>query len=311
MKIKIMKQLITGAVLSLSAWSASAQTVSFNYDYMATNQAGSFAGHGSTAVAKVTFTDVAAGGTYLDAAGKVQNNANGGVKATFTLLANGLQQFSSGKGNVYVASFETNFPNTSICSNATCGSTGTINGYDTDGAGGLGNQWAQGAGASFSANGAGGVEWAENGNTNGWGKGTSDPSFEQENNWGSGSTLALNSAFGQDVSSTIIWYNTAGRDEISVANLLANPVANALSPDLPAAYSWIKIRSNTGLAASRGLVSSGWWGNTTSSGATASGRYQLDILAVNAIAAVPEPSSWGMILAGLGMLSYIAKRRKS
>jgi len=84
-----------------------------------------------------------------------------------------------------------------------------------------------------------------------------------------------------------------------VAALLANAV-DSQNAGLPNAYAWIRVRS-TGL----GIANDGsqWWG--TPSFNAAGGR--LDVLAVTA---VPEPETYAMFLAGLGLMGAVARRRK-
>lgn len=287
--------LVAAACLALSANLASAQSITLNYDYMATNKAGGFNGQ-SSSVATLKLTDFAAGTTYVDAAGVTQSNAGGGVRAEFNINANGLTQFSTSVGSVYVSSFELNFQNTE-----------TADGYDTAGAGGNGNNWAYVSGVNLLG---GGVEWQEGGKTNGWSE------FGQENNWGAG-TGSGNMT--QTSSGSIIdFFNATGQSNISVANILASSVANA-NGSLAPAYSWIKVRSNTGLPANRGLAGTGWWGKSEQNNATATGRYSLNILATSYIdnvdsanpSAVPVPAALPLMGSALGIFGISRRRRNT
>ena len=287
---KNLAALVSAACFALSASIASAQSITLNYDYMATNKAGSFNGQ-STPVATLKLTDFAAGTTYVDAAGVMQSNANGGVRAEFNVNSNGLSQFSSGVGSVYISAFELNFAGTSVAA-----------GYDSDAAGSKGNQWANVNGVGLS----GGVEWQEDGETNGWG------AFGQENNWGSGTGNGLMTQ--TSGGSTVDFFNAIGDNTISVANLMANDVANA-DGSLASAFSWIKIRSNTGTKLSQsGIAANGWWGD---SGVNKT-RYFLDVIAtdytVNDLvnpSQVPVPAALPLMGSALGLFGISRRRRNT
>lgn len=296
--------LATGiAVVALSSAVAEAKSIKLTFDYMATNLEGDFAtasGGSAVPVAELFLTDLADLGKTNPVGGV------GGVQAAFRFLPNGLSQFSNGTGSRFVSAFELNFPNTAACANATCSSTGTINGYDTDANGGFGNNWANVFGVTLN----GGVEWAENGNANGWGAGTTDPAFGQEFNWGNAG--AMNEGAGLSI---IALYSAAGRDDISVQNIIDNPVANATNGALPGAYGWIKVRSNNSAVPSeRGIATDQWWGTPNTSGTGANQRWQLNVLAtsytevpLNAVP-VPEPGEYALMGAGLAVLGLMRRR---
>ena len=249
---------VLALTLGAAASAASADSTSFIFNYMATNLKGDFAtASGGTAVpvARLDLEDLA-------------NDA--GVRATFQVLPNGLSQFASGNGGlIYISAFELNFPGTVA--------DGTFTFADV-------------SGVPLS----GGIEWEENGATNGWGAIALDPSFEQEYNWGNSGIMNQGSG-----TSVIDIFNAPGTTNISVASLLSNPVHNTNS-SLPDAYAWIKVRSlNGGINAADG---SNWWGTPIQN--AAGGR--LDVLA---IAAVPEPSEYAMMGLGLGILGFVARRR--
>lgn len=285
---------------ALSVPTAHAASIRLTFDYMATNLKGDFAtASGGTAVpvAHLTLTDIGDLG--------IANPSGGisGVRAAFSLEPTGLSQFSNGTGSVFISAYLLNFPGTSECGNATCSTTGTINGYDTDANLGAGNQWTPVSGTSISS-----IEWAENGANNGWGSGTTDPAFGQELNWGNGG--ALNQTTGVSV---IDLFSTDGRDDISVASLLANPVLNSVDGSLPPAYGWIKIRSNASAdPAARGIDSTDtWYGTPQTSGSGANQRWQLNVLATGyQTLAVPEPSEYLMMASGLAMLAMVRRGKK-
>ena len=305
MKLKNGLTAIGLAAAALGATTAHSASIKLTFDYMATNLKGDFAtASGGTAVpvAELFLVD------HSDLGVTDPNGGLSGVRATFRVLNNGLNQFYSGNGSIFISAFELNFPNTSECATSACTGTGTINGYDTDGNGGNGNNWSQVYGVPL----AGGIEWAENGSVNGWGSAANDPSFQQEYNWGN--TGIMNQAAGLSI---IDIFSSAGRSDISVANIIDNPVSNVdgTSPD---AFGWIKIRSNNTLAADaalRGIEDTGgWWGTPALSGSGSNQRYQLNVLATGyetvALSAVPvpEPSEYLMMLSGLGVLA-LARRR--
>jgi hypothetical protein len=111
-------------------------------------------------------------------------------------------------------------------------------------------------------------------------------------------------------------FSGAGRADISVASIIANPVDNSADGGLPDAFAWIKIRSNNSADPSlRGIEDTGiWWGTPALSGAGANQRYQLNVLATRyenvAVSAVPvpEPSEYLLMASGLGVLA-LARRR--
>ncbi|MDT4331524.1 VPLPA-CTERM sorting domain-containing protein [Methylomonas sp. MED-D] len=278
MKLSTKSWLVAGAtLLNLSA--ASAATTTLNFNYIATNLYGS---SGVANVASITVTDLADLG--------LNGEGYGGVRVQLT--AGDLAQFSSGVAGtkVWISSFELNFPGTS-----------TDNGYEFN------NQhWSYVSGVNLapvtSGGLSGGIEWQEDGATDGWGAAAGDPAFEQEYNFSAETLLA-------GTSSTIDLYNSAGFSGISVANLLnpANAVENALHPEQADALGWIKLRG-TGNAdpALRGVAGSGFWGNSATGGNPA--QYRLNVLAM-AMAPVPLPAALPLFLSALAGIGLIGKRR--
>jgi len=268
----------TSALLaSVSDVAASSSTLSFNY--IANNLYGNA---GVASVATLTVTDLADLG--------LNGEGYGGVRLQLT--AGNLNQFSSGAAGskIWISSFELNFPGTSL-----------DNGYDFN------NQhWSHVSGVNLapvtSGGLSGGIEWQEDGATNGWGATAGDPAFGQEYNFTAETLL-------QGLSSTIDIYNSAGFGGISVANLLnpANYVKNAAASTQPSALGWIKLRGTGNANPSlRGIASSGFWGNSAIGGNPQQNR--LDVLAT---APVPLPAALPLFLsalAGMGALGRLKKR---
>ena len=270
------KTLIAAALASLSFGTTHAASVTLTFDYMATNLLGSFAsasGGSAVAVGTLTLTDL----SDLNL-----GDGETGVRSTLTL--NGLNQFSSGTGSIFISSYELNFPGTSIAGPGESELSSATNGVNWRYVSGLNVNTARGGGP---------IEFAENGATNGWGAVTGDPAFEQEINYVAG-------AFVNGTTSTIDFLNgESGYNGFSVASFLANPVKNTKGA-LPDAYAWIRIRSTGGGIATGN--NGNWWEPAVSN--AAGGR--LDVLA---LAPVPEPETYAMMLAGLGMIGLSARRR--
>lgn len=270
------KTLIAAALAGLSFGSAHAASVTLTFDYMATNLLGSFASaSGGTAVAVGTLT-------LTDLSDLNLGDGRTGVRSTLTL--NGLNQFSSGTGSIFISSYELNFPGTSTAGPGLSELSSATEGVSWRYVSGLNVNTARGGGP---------IEFAENGATNGWGAVTGDPAFEQEINYVAG-------AFVNGATSTIDFLNGEnGYNGFSVASFLANPVSNT-NGALPDAYAWIRIRSTGGGIATGN--NGNWWEPAVSN--AAGGR--LDVLA---LAPVPEPETYAMMLAGLGMIGLSARRR--
>src|SRR5262249_8231322 len=138
-----------------------------------------------------------------------------------------------------------------------------------------------------------GIEWDELGTTgtapNQW------RTWQQEINF----STAAGSQFTNGLSSTIDFLNGGGYNGFSVAALLANPVENT-NAALPDAYAWIRIRS-TGQGIATGNNGK-WWEPAMTN--AAGGR--LDVLSVTP---VPEPGTYAMLIAGLALVGFVARRR--
>lgn len=277
MKTTLLKQAVLGALFAVSAAAANAATVTFNFDYLANNgvatanQAGlpigdfaTASGGTATSVGTITFTDLSD-----------LNLGDGASGVRTTISLNGLNQFSSGVGSVFISSFEINFAGTENLTNA---SYRTVSGLSTSN-----------------------IEFAENGTLTSSGLGNnygnnplSDPAWAQEINFTAGT-------FTNGQFSTLDFLNGEdGFNGFSVAALLANGV-DSQNAALPNAYAWIRIRSTGGGIATGD--NGKWWEPATTN--AAGGR--LDVLAVTA---VPEPETYAMFLAGLGLMGAVARRRK-
>lgn len=276
MIVKRFRQAALAAALAVASFGgANAASVTFDFDYLATNLKGDFAAaSGGTAVkaGSITLTDLADLGL---------GDGKSGVRSSITL--DGLNQFSSGVGSVFISSYVLNFPGTS-----SAGVGGIELSSATEGV-----NWRYVSGLNVNTARAGGpIEFAEDGATNGWGATTGDPSFEQEINYVAG-------AFVNGTTSTIDFLNgDNGYTGFSVAGLLGNGVNNT-NGALPDAYAWIKIRS-TGQGIATGSNGK-WWEPAVNN--AAGGR--LDVISV---APVPEPSTYammgiGMVMAGLALRS--------
>lgn len=270
------KTLIAATLAGLSFGSAHAASVTLTFDYMATNLLGSFASaSGGTAVPVGTLT-------LTDLSDLNLGDGKTGVRSTLTL--NGLNQFSSGTGSIFISSYELNFPGTTTAGPGLSELSSATEGVNW--------RYVSGLNVNIGRNG-GPIEFAENGATNGWGALPGDPAFEQEINYVAG-------AFVNGVTSTIDFLNGEnGYNGFSVASLLANPVRNTDSA-LPDAYAWIRIRSTGGGIATGN--NGNWWEPAVFN---ANGG-RLDVLA---LAPVPEPETYAMMLSGLGLIGLSARRR--
>lgn len=294
MKSTILKQAVVGAALAMSANLASAQSVTFTFNYLA--------GVSSIAASTATTTtggNLAASGavgyslgtlTLTDLSDLNLGDGKTGVRSSLSI---NFAPISSGSGSIYLSSYELNFLGTSSPELSSLPNTsGPVN---------LGNNdnWRYVSGTSLSNVRAGGaIEFAEDGNVNGWGQPSGNAAFEQEINFAAGSFTGGNS--------TIDFLNggSQGYNGFSVAALLANPVDNpitdALNPTLrPDAFSWLKIRSvNGGIDKTLAGVT---FSTVKATGVT---TQSLSVLAV------PEPESYAMMLAGLGLMGFVAARRR-
>ncbi len=309
MKTQILKQAVIGAVLAFSASAASAATITFDYNYLAGVSAFTAAQSGNLAasqsiqkIGSITLTDL----SDLNL-----GDGKTGVRSTITL--NNLSSVGSGNGSLYISSYELNFANTNNADGA---------GSELDSKPGAGTNtnpnWRYVSGLNINTTRATPIEFNEQGNVNGWGTLTGPNATAPFNN-------EINFYAGQFVdgtTSTIDFLNGGDFNfqGFSVANLLpvSNTTIDTLNPDArPDAYSWIKIRSaNTAqnltpgtafapVATTTGGISASQLGLITTN---SSGAQLVNVLAVSA---VPEPETYAMMLAGLALIGFSARRRSA
>ena len=317
MKTQILKQAVIGAVLTLSASAASAATITFDFNYLAGVTTGTAAQTINAAasqsiqkIGSVTLTDLSDLGL---------GDGKTGVRST--ILLDNLSSVGSGNGSLYISSYEINFANTN---------TGGVAGGQLNSAPGAifntNSNWRYVSGLNINTTRATPIEFDEGGAVNGWGAGANVP-FNNEINYYAGT-------FTNGVSSTIDFLNGGDNNfqGFSVANLLpvSNTTIDALNPTArPDAFAWIKVRSaNTTqnlnaltynpstatfvpnpafapVANTTGGISASQLGLITTN---SNGAQQLNVLA---IAAVPEPETYAMMLAGLGLIGFSARRRRT
>lgn len=297
MKTTLLKQSIAMALLSLASFGAHAQSITFNFDYLAQANTASNLSTGAS-FASLSPTAVSAGNiTFTDLSDLNLGDGKTGVRISVNLT--NLNQFSSGHGTRYSNSIEFSFPGTGAGTGGVEYITSAVSLRNVNG-------------AQFTTGGDGGIEWDEHGSV---GNGTINTAtsgkwafFQQQNNFVVGS-------FQQGGSVVFDYLNgdtlSGGADAgsifngFSVANLTS--VANQKA-GIPNAYAWLRVRS-----IDDGIQKTGQWFDpylqVSTNATTGVTTETLQILATTA--AVPEPSSWGMILAGLGMMGYVAKRRKA
>ncbi len=307
MKTQILKQAVIGAVLAFSASAASAATITFDYNYLAGVSAFTAAQSGNLAasqsiqkIGSITLTDL----SDLNL-----GDGKTGVRSTITL--DNLSSVGSGTGSLYISSYELNFANT----NNADGAGSELN--SLPGAGTNTNpNWRYVSGLNINTTRATPIEFNEGGAVNGWGAGANAP-FNNEINFYAGQ-------FVDGTTSTIDFLNGGDFNfqGFSVANLLPvkNSIIDALNPNArPDAYSWIKIRSAntaqnltpalptqyTPTATTTGGINASQLGLITT---TANGAQLVNVLAVSA---VPEPETYAMMLAGLALIGFSARRRSA
>lgn len=287
MKPTILKQAIATAILALSATAANAQTTTYNFDYIAQantsstlSPGASITSLGGTPVGSITFTDL----SDLNL-----GDGKTGVRISATL--NNLSQF----GNYSSNTLEFNFPGTGSGTGGVA-YINTIDSYRN-----ISNNYTLTTGAD------GGIEWDEHGSV---GNGTVNTAsshkwafFQQQFNvslgtWTDGETITFDFLNGDTLNAGA----NAGSiyNGFSVANLTSVINQGGGQPD---AFAWLRVQPTAG-AAGAANDPSAWY--TPYEVLTGSSAGRINILAV---AAVPESDTYAMLLAGLGIMSVMVRRR--
>jgi hypothetical protein len=294
MKNTILKQAFAVAVLALSATAANAQTKTYDFNYIAQAQTSSalsaganIANLGGTKVGSITFTDLAD-----------LNLGDGKTGVRISVALNNLSQFYSGTGSIWSNSVEFSFPGTG----AYTGGVEFVTSADS--------LRKASSNYDFTTGGDGGIEWDEHGSV---GNGTANTStshkwafFQQQNNFVTGTFTE---------GETIVWDYLNGGTQIApspdagsayngfnVASLIS--VANQDGAQ-PNAWSWLRVRSTDG-----GIASTGWYSNYLLSSTNVATGVTTQTLQFLAVEAVPESDTYAMLLAGLGIIGMVVKRRQ-
>lgn len=297
MKNTILKQAIASAILILGATAAHAQTITFNFDYIAQAQTSATLSPG-TSIASLSATAIPAGSiTFTDLSDLNLGDGKTGVRISANLT--GLSQLSSGTGTIYSNTIEFSFPGTG----SGTGGIEFISSTDS-----LRNV----SGVQFTSGGDGGIEWDEHGSVGNGSVNTATSHrwafFQQQNNIVAGTWTNGNVTFDYLNGGSMIDAagNSTGQtfDGFSVASLISVANQDASQPN---AYAWLRVRSTDG-----GIQKTGQWFDAyllNSTNATTGVTTQtLNFLA---IAAVPESDTYAMLLAGLGIMGTIVRRRST
>lgn len=295
MKNIILKQAIASTILALTANAANAQSITFNFDYIAQAQTSAALSPGAS-IASLSATATPVGSiTFTDLSDLNLGDGKTGVRISANLT--GLGQFSSGTGSIYSNTIEFSFPGTG----SGTGGVEFITSTDS-----LRNV----SGVQFTTGGDGGIEWDEHGSVGNGSVNTATSHrwafFQQQNNVLAGTWTGGNVTFDYLNGGAMI--DAAGSptgqtfNGFSVASLIS--VANQDGTQ-PNAYSWLRVRSTDG-----GIQKTGQWFDpyllNSTNATTGITTQTLNFLA---IAAVPETDTYAMLLAGLGVIGMIVRRR--
>lgn len=293
----IIKSSVILALLTIGT-QAQAASQTYAFDYLAqaktattTSPGASLASLGYSSAASINYTDL----SDLNL-----GDGKTGVRVTITL--GNLSQFSSGSGSIYANSIEFSFPGTGEGSGGVEYIT-TANSYRNV----SGNY-------TLTTGGDGGIEWDEAGSVGNGSAATGNrwKSFQQQINFAGSATVTPTFTTGEKVVFDLLNGDTlnggpnAGSlyDGFSVANLVSVANANA-SLGLPDAYGWLRLRSVDG-----GFATTGNFTDYMNS-ATATNGITTQTLNLLAVTAVPEAETYAMLMAGLGLMGAVVRRRKS
>lgn len=295
MKNLIKTSVVAALMVASAQASAQSLTYAFNYLAQANNGTGlslgaSLSSLGLNNAGSITFTDLSD-----------LNLGDGKTGVRISLTLNDLSQFSSGTGSIYSNSVEFTFPGT---------------GHPTTG----GQEWIEsvdslrqiGSNYEFTTGGDGGIEWAEAGSV-----GNTDTITGVNSKWGS-FQQQVNFVVGSFTpGETITWdflnggtltggpNNGGVFNGFSVSNLQS--VLNKNS-SLPSTTAWLRVRSIDGGIGS-GTFSEYMQSSTNAN--TGVTTQTLQFLAIGVATAVPEADTYAMMMAGLGLMGAIVRRRKS
>ncbi|HEY3300275.1 MAG TPA: PEP-CTERM sorting domain-containing protein [Methylophilaceae bacterium] len=295
MKNIILKQAIASTILALSANAANAQSITFNFDYIAQAQTSAALSPGAS-IASLSATATPVGSiTFTDLSDLNLGDGKTGVRISANLT--GLGQFSSGTGSIYSNTIEFSFPGTG----SGTGGVEFITSTDS-----LRNV----SGVQFTTGGDGGIEWDEHGSVGNGSVNTATSHrwafFQQQNNVLAGTWTGGNVTFDYLNGGAMIDATGSATGQtfngFSVASLISVANQDGVQPN---AYSWLRVRSTDG-----GIQKTGQWFDpyllNSTNATTGITTQTLNFLA---IAAVPETDTYAMLLAGLGVIGMIVRRR--
>jgi len=285
----LIKALILGGLFTFSA-QGFAQSVLLNFDYIAQANAAatltpgaSVSSLGGQSVGWLKITDLAD-----------LNLGDGKTGVRIQAQLQNLSQF----GNYGSNTLELNFLGTGIPSGGTDW-VDTVESY-------------RNISGNYTLNGGdeGGIEWAEHGSVGNGTAGTATSHkwafFQQQFNvqlgsWTDGEAITFDFVNG----STLSDGPNKGQayNGFSVASLLSSPVANQDGVQ-PSAYAWLRLQPIAGTSGIPGDTTA--WYNSFMN--TSNGR--LNFLATS-VTAVPEAETYSLLLAGLGLIGGIVRRRKA
>lgn len=285
------------AALFVMAAQAQAATAKFAFDYVAQARTSPTTLSPGATLSSLGINSTPATIKFQDLSDLGLGDGKTGVRVTIAL--GNLSQFASGSGSIYANSIEFSFPGTGAGSGGVEYIT-TANSYRNI----SGNY-------NLTTGGDGGIEWDEAGTVGNGSAATGNrwKYFDQQINFTGSATLTPTWTPGETVVFDLLNGDTltggvnAGQpfNGFSVNSLVSVANANA-SLGLPNTWAWLRLRSVTAGIAT-GQPFSDYVNTATSGGVT---TQTLNLLAVTA---VPEPEYFSMLLAGLGMIACVVRRR--